>query len=96
MLQSFHVTVGWFDAAETTTVYSPLVLNISVDVDGREYKLDTVYSPDRELSLQKRSMWVPSKKMKALADKEAIPIVEAALHAANQRLVRLITSDAKP
>jgi hypothetical protein len=42
-------TGGWFDPAETTTPFSPIIVQIEATMDGRTRSVRTVYSPSEEL-----------------------------------------------
>jgi len=44
-----EMKAGWFDPADLTNNYSPLIVDLSVEVSGEIYEVYTAYSPDREL-----------------------------------------------
>jgi hypothetical protein len=47
-----RMTHGWFDPSEVTTPYSPLIVEIAANANGRSYTVRSVYSPSLELSSQ--------------------------------------------
>lgn len=40
---------GWYSGKEVTTRFSPIIIEISVEVDGKAYDVRQVYSPKKEL-----------------------------------------------
>ncbi|WP_371397598.1 hypothetical protein [Fretibacter rubidus] len=44
-----EMTAGWFDPAELTNNISPLIIDLKVEYNGKDYSVYSVYSPDTEL-----------------------------------------------
>lgn len=43
------MTAGWFDPVELTNNISPLIIDLKVEYNGKDYSVYSVYSPDTEL-----------------------------------------------
>jgi hypothetical protein len=85
---------GWFAPEQTTTGYSPLVIEITVAFAGKAYSVQSVYSPDTELSGEARTLWVPSKAQKNVSDAKGDAYVEAAFGKANKALADALRNGA--
>ena len=44
-----EMKAGWFDPADLTNNYSPLIVDLAATVNGKTYEVYTAYSPDTEL-----------------------------------------------
>jgi len=44
-----ETTGGWYQASEVTTPYSPIVIEISGELDGRKFEVRSVYSPEHPI-----------------------------------------------
>jgi hypothetical protein len=78
---------GWFPSSEVTTPYSPLIVYITVRVDGVAYEARHVHSPPLEIRPSARTKFVVSKAQWNQTDEIGAPQVDAALAAANQLLI---------
>ncbi len=78
---------GWFAASEVTGPHSPLIANVTLEVDGRPYSVRVVHSPDMALQPSMRAMFVVPKEVRELADPDAAVEVEAAFTRANAALI---------
>ncbi len=45
-----EVAGGWFEPADVTTPFSPIIIEITVEIDGKEYPVRSVYSPEKEIA----------------------------------------------
>ncbi len=44
-----EVAGGWFEPADVTTPFSPIIIEITVAIDGKKYSVRNVYSPEKEI-----------------------------------------------
>jgi len=44
-----EMKAGWFDPVDLTNNFSPLIVDLAVEVNGKTYEVYTAYSPDTEL-----------------------------------------------
>lgn len=44
-----EVAGGWFEPADVTTPYSPIIIEITVAIEGKKYSMRSVYSPEKEI-----------------------------------------------
>ena len=44
-----EMKAGWFDPADLTNNYSPLIVDLAANVNGKTYEIYTAYSPGTEL-----------------------------------------------
>lgn len=77
--------LGWFDPAELTNEYSPLIVQIEAELDGRPLTVHTAYSPS--VSIGQPGFWGLGAKAENLVDEPSLPEVRAAMDRANAKLV---------
>lgn len=81
---------GWFAASEVSGRHSPLIVHVTLEVDGRPYTVRIVHSPDMVLQPSMRSLWAVPKDVRELADPAASVEVETAFAKANTALIEQI------
>jgi len=45
-----EIQAGWFGPDDVTTPYSPVIVEITMTVDGKRHQIRSVYSPPKEVS----------------------------------------------
>ncbi len=74
-----ETTAGWYSAVEVTSLYSPLIVEITAAVNGKQYAVRSVYSPPRGFDFK---------------DPEASQFIFEAMRKATDMLTESIKADA--
>jgi hypothetical protein len=73
-----ETTAGWYSAAEVTSLNSPLIVEITATVNGKQHAVRSVYSPQREINFN---------------DPEAAQLIFEAIRKATDMLTESIKAD---
>jgi hypothetical protein len=77
------MAIGWFDQADLTNNFSPIVADIDITFRGKDYKINAAYSPPMEIPSASAKSELP----------EWVAGIQAVMAKANARLIEAIKAD---